>query len=49
MRGIGRFKPSAVSRRFCVAAGFDRTCVLDGLVSVGAFASQQQLLRSLFV
>jgi integrase/recombinase XerD len=31
MRGIGRFKPSAVSRRFCVAAGFDRTCVLDGL------------------
>src|SRR5689334_6168373 len=26
---IRRFKPSTVSRRFCVAAGFYRTCVLD--------------------
>jgi site-specific recombinase XerD len=32
MREIGRFKPSAVSRRFCVAAGLYRTCVLDGLI-----------------
>ena len=27
-----RFKPSAVSRRFSVAAGFYRTCVLDGIL-----------------
>jgi hypothetical protein len=30
MQEIRRFKPSAVSRRFSVAAGFYRTCVLDG-------------------
>jgi integrase/recombinase XerD len=30
MQEIRRFKPSAVSRRFSVTAGFYRTCVLDG-------------------
>src|SRR5450755_4324966 len=29
---IRRFKPSTVSRRFSVAAGFYRTCVIDGLL-----------------
>src|SRR5689334_16523124 len=29
---IRRFKPSTVSRRFSVAAGFYRTCVLDGIM-----------------
>jgi integrase len=32
MREIRRFKPSTVSRRFSVAAGFYRTCVLDGII-----------------
>src|SRR5260221_3340918 len=32
MQGIRRFKPSTVSRRFSVAAGFYRTCVIDGLL-----------------
>jgi site-specific recombinase XerD len=32
MQDIRRFKPSTVSRRFSVAAGFYRTCVLDGLL-----------------
>jgi integrase/recombinase XerD len=32
MQEIGRFKPSTVSRRFSVTAGFYRTCVLDGLL-----------------
>ena len=32
MQEIRRFKPSTVSRRFSVAAGFYRTCVLDGLL-----------------
>ncbi|HEX3964945.1 MAG TPA: tyrosine-type recombinase/integrase [Trebonia sp.] len=31
-REIRRFKPSTVSRRFSVAAGFYRTCVIDGLL-----------------
>src|SRR5262252_6017511 len=31
MQEIGRFKPSPVSRRFSVTAGFYRTCVLDGI------------------
>ena len=29
---IRRFKPSTVSRRFSVAAGFYRTCVIDGVL-----------------
>lgn len=29
---IRRFKPSTVSRRFSVTAGFYRTCVIDGLL-----------------
>ena len=29
---IRRFKPSTVSRRFSVAAGFYRTCALDGIL-----------------
>src|SRR5690348_4283965 len=29
---LARFKPSTVSRRFSVVAGFYRTCVLDGLI-----------------
>jgi integrase/recombinase XerD len=32
MHEIRRFKPSTVSRRFSVAAGFYRTCVIDGLL-----------------
>jgi integrase/recombinase XerD len=32
MQEIRRFKPSTVSRRFSVAAGFYRTCVIDGLL-----------------
>jgi len=30
MQEIRKFKPSTVSRRFSVAAGFYRTCVIDG-------------------
>jgi len=30
MQELRRFKPSTVSRRFSVAAGFYRTCVIDG-------------------
>jgi hypothetical protein len=33
MQEIRRFKPSTVSRRFSVAAGSYRTCVIDGLRS----------------
>jgi integrase/recombinase XerD len=32
MQEIRRFKPSTVSHRFSVAAGFYRTCVLDGIL-----------------
>jgi integrase/recombinase XerD len=32
MQEIRRFKPSTVSRRFSVAAGFYKTCVIDGLL-----------------
>ena len=32
MQEIRRFRPSAVSRRFSVAAGFYRTCVLDSVL-----------------
>jgi integrase/recombinase XerD len=32
MQEIRRFKPSTVSRRFSVAGGFYRTCVLDGVL-----------------
>jgi hypothetical protein len=32
MQGIRRFKPSTVCRRFSVAAGFYRTCVVDGIL-----------------
>ena len=32
MQEIRRFKPSTVSRRFSVTAGFYRTCVLDGVL-----------------
>jgi site-specific recombinase XerD len=32
MQEIRRFKPSTVSRRFSVTAGFYRTCVLDGIM-----------------
>jgi integrase/recombinase XerD len=32
MQEIRRFKPSTISRRFSVAAGFYRTCVIDGLL-----------------
>ena len=32
MQETRRFKPSAVSRRFSVAAGFYRPCVLDGVL-----------------
>jgi integrase/recombinase XerD len=32
MQEIRRFKPSTVSRRFSVSAGFYRTCALDGVI-----------------
>jgi integrase/recombinase XerD len=32
MQEVRRFQPCTVSRRFSVAAGFYRTCVIDGLV-----------------
>ena len=32
MQEVRRFKPSTVSRRFSVAAGFYRTCALDGIL-----------------
>ena len=32
MQELRRFKPSTVSRRFSVAAGFYRTCVIDGVL-----------------
>jgi len=32
MQEIRRFKPSTVSRRFSVAAGFYPTCVIDGVL-----------------
>jgi len=32
MQELRRFKPSTVSRRFSVVAGFYRTCVIDGLM-----------------
>jgi len=32
MQEICRFKPSTVSRRFSVTAGFYRTCVIDGIM-----------------
>jgi integrase/recombinase XerD len=32
MQEIRRFKPSTISRRFSVAAGFSKTCVIDGLM-----------------
>jgi len=32
MQEIRRFKPSTVSRRFSVTAGYYRTCVIDGLL-----------------
>jgi hypothetical protein len=33
MQEIHRIKPSTVSRRFSVAAGFYRTCVIDGVLA----------------
>src|SRR5690348_10683548 len=30
MQEVRRFKPSTISRRFSVVAGFYRTCVIDG-------------------
>ena len=32
MQEIRRFKPSTVSRRFSVAAGFYKTCAIDGIL-----------------
>jgi len=32
MQEIRRFRPSAVSRRLSVVAGFYRTCVIDGVL-----------------
>src|SRR5436190_23368498 len=32
MQEVRRFKPSTVSQRFSVAAGFYRTCVLDNIL-----------------
>jgi integrase/recombinase XerD len=32
MQEVRRFKPSTISRRFSVVAGFYRTCVIDGVL-----------------
>ena len=32
MQEVGRHKPSTVSRRMSVVAGFYRTCVIDGIL-----------------
>jgi integrase/recombinase XerD len=32
MQEVRRFKPSTIARRFSVAAGFYRTCVIDGVL-----------------
>jgi integrase/recombinase XerD len=32
MQEVGRYKPSTVSRRLSVVAGFYRTCVIDGVI-----------------
>lgn len=32
MQEAGRYKPSTVSPRLCVVAGFYRTCVIDGVL-----------------
>jgi site-specific recombinase XerD len=32
MQEIGRYRPSTVSRRLSVVAGFYRTCVIDGVL-----------------
>src|SRR2546430_4938466 len=32
MQEVRRFKPSTISRRFSVTAGFYKTCVIDGLL-----------------
>ena len=32
MQEVGQFKPSTVSRRFSVTAGFYRTCVIDDVL-----------------
>jgi integrase/recombinase XerD len=32
MQEVRRFRPSTLSRRFSVAAGFYRTCVIDGVL-----------------
>ena len=32
MQEVGRYKPSTVSRRLSVVAGFYRTCVIDGIL-----------------
>jgi integrase/recombinase XerD len=32
MQEVRRFKPSTVSRRFSIVAGFYRTCVIDGVL-----------------
>ena len=34
MQEIRHFKPSTIARRFSVTAGFYRTCVIDGLLSI---------------
>ncbi len=43
MQEIRRFKPSTVSRRFSVTAGFYRTCVIDGIME--HFARRAQHVR----
>jgi integrase/recombinase XerD len=32
MHEVRRFKPSTLCRRFCVVAGFYRTCAIDGVL-----------------
>ena len=45
MQELRRFKPSTVSRRFSVAAGFHRTCVIDGMLSIDGPADRRARVR----
>jgi site-specific recombinase XerD len=46
MQEVGRYKPSTVSRRLSVVAGFYRTCVIDGLLEHSPAEYVRRPLRS---
>ena len=45
MQEIRRFKPSTVSHRFSVTAGFYRTCALDGIIDHSPAERQRNSAR----